>query len=279
MVKDKREEQHAILDELETIKSLLNEDDLANIPTLNQRLPDANDPIVEIPLLTQVIDDLDESFSAFFSPRIAAPASPTQTKADSSQTSSSDYLADYTPSDKPRYNADNHPDLFGDGGGFPSVNESRQQQQTNTRPSNVNDGALTDQEARVLLNQQKLFGHDEEENLSDAFGSSGLYTTAHDSLTERPASDRSRRNGNRLSPPVKARGENPFLPKHIRDRLHTNKTLVDIIRDYPPAPEIQPHPTNHLVEELIAEFLPKIEAELRQRLLKLADEGKLETKP
>lgn len=74
---------------------------------------------------------------------------------------------------------------------------------------------------------------------------------------------------------TKARGENPFLPQHIRDRLHTNKTLVDIIKEYPPAPEKKTHPTNHVVEEIIADYMPKIEAELRERLLKLADEGLL----
>jgi hypothetical protein len=78
----------------------------------------------------------------------------------------------------------------------------------------------------------------------------------------------------------KARGENPFLPKHIRDRLHTNKPLVDVIKEHPPVPEIHAHPTNHVVEAVLAEFMPKIEAELRDRLLKLADEGRLdEEKP
>lgn len=78
----------------------------------------------------------------------------------------------------------------------------------------------------------------------------------------------------------KARGENPFLPQHIRDRLHTNKPLVDVIKEHPPAPELHTHPTNHVVEAVLAEFMPKIEAELRERLLKLADEGRLdEEKP
>jgi hypothetical protein len=78
---------------------------------------------------------------------------------------------------------------------------------------------------------------------------------------------------------TKARGENPFLPQHIRDRLHTDKTLVDIIKEHPPAPEQKAHPTNHIVEEIIADYMPKIEAELRERLLKLADEGRLDEPP
>ncbi|NIB41543.1 hypothetical protein HBA55_18210 [Pseudomaricurvus alkylphenolicus] len=93
---------------------------------------------------------------------------------------------------------------------------------------------------------------------------------------------------NAARPQAKASGENPFLPKHIRDRLHTDKPLVDIIKDSPlPPPESSKPLTEHLhsevkanlpedipesrlqsvVDEVIAIYLPKIEAELRERLL------------
>lgn len=107
----------------------------------------------------------------------------------------------------------------------------------------------------------------------------------------------------------KARGENPFLPKHIRDRLHTNKALLDIIKESPlspaaasrlseyspggskdgtqekPASEATPQrndsnadsapamaePANdrlsQMVDDIIAVYLPKIEAELREKLM------------
>ncbi len=75
------------------------------------------------------------------------------------------------------------------------------------------------------------------------------------------------------------RGENPFLPKHIRDRLHTQKSLPDIIRDE----SVQWRPnsvsksaTAAIVDNLIAEYMPKIESELRQRLT-LILEGKNQT--
>lgn len=64
---------------------------------------------------------------------------------------------------------------------------------------------------------------------------------------------------------VKARGENPFLPKHIRDRLHGNRPVL-------PNNEIQPlsssatTETDHILDDLISEFLPEIEAKLRSRL-------------
>lgn len=88
--------------------------------------------------------------------------------------------------------------------------------------------------------------------------------------------------------PTRATGENPFLPKHIRDRLHTNKALVDIIKETPLTPERAPRTiaeqvheeiieqlppqlsaerVHHLVEDVIALYMPRIEAELRERLL------------
>ncbi len=88
--------------------------------------------------------------------------------------------------------------------------------------------------------------------------------------------------------PTRATGENPFLPKHIRDRLHTNKALVDIIKETPlPQPstpkaiseqvhdalveqlpsQLSSERVQHLVDDVIALYMPRIEAELRERLL------------
>jgi hypothetical protein len=84
------------------------------------------------------------------------------------------------------------------------------------------------------------------------------------------------------------RGDNPFLPRHIRDRLEERRQALanDIAQastffplkanrprvtapelDLPPVPEGQ-----SLVDDLVAEYLPRIEAELRRRLtLQLKD--------
>lgn len=86
-------------------------------------------------------------------------------------------------------------------------------------------------------------------------------------------------------PLVEPRGENPFLPQHIRDRLHSQKALVDIIRESPspaadpvasspdaqsaaePLPKVLPQEKlNQLIDGLVAIYLPKIETELRARL-------------
>ncbi len=92
----------------------------------------------------------------------------------------------------------------------------------------------------------------------------------------------------RAERPTKASGENPFLPKHIRDRLHTNKALVDIIKESPLPPPTATRPLSNqihesvkqqlppelsaerlhdMVEEVMALYMPRIEAELRERLL------------
>lgn len=104
-----------------------------------------------------------------------------------------------------------------------------------------------------------------------------------------------------IRPAVQTRGENPFLPQHIRERLHTNKALLDIIKESPlpevtipprparytsePAksqntpkeklpPVLPPEKLHQMVEGIIAVYLPKIEAELRQRLLEALQDDK-----
>ncbi len=85
-------------------------------------------------------------------------------------------------------------------------------------------------------------------------------------------------------PAVKSRGENPFLPQHIRDRLHTHKALIDIIKETRTSPEpVSSAPSStsasdkvtsplelpevrKLVDAIIADYLPRIETELRDKL-------------
>jgi len=74
--------------------------------------------------------------------------------------------------------------------------------------------------------------------------------------------------------------ENPFLPKHIRDRLQGNKPHLGM-QNFKPSelakepselakePSVQQAQTRALVDELVTEYLPKMETELRQRLHKL----------
>jgi hypothetical protein len=78
---------------------------------------------------------------------------------------------------------------------------------------------------------------------------------------------------------TKASGENPFLPAHIRERLHGNRP-PPLFEPAPPAlktkpaPETSSPPTRtpdraHLVEEVVASILPEVEAKLRRKLLEM----------
>lgn len=123
------------------------------------------------------------------------------------------------------------------------------------------------------------------------------------SLFDQPASAQQKRNTRpeKCEPkasPVEPDEENPFLPKHIRDRLSRGRsTIMDELmqvgdslnRDksqfqYSPADTdtetgtasdapARPTPVQHqskqtdrIVDELVAEYLPRLEAELRKRL-------------
>lgn len=102
--------------------------------------------------------------------------------------------------------------------------------------------------------------------------------------------DQLQRSGSRR-PVVERRGENPFLPAHIRERLHTHKTLVDIIKESPaaapkldakteaaPLPRSLPQDTlNQLVDGLVDLYLPRIEAELRAKLREAMQEDEPDT--
>lgn len=79
---------------------------------------------------------------------------------------------------------------------------------------------------------------------------------------------------------TRATGENPFLPEHIRARLHGNRPppLVEELAANPPAqPRTEP-PTDRplsraaLIEEVVQASLPDIEARLRARLSSLTEE-------
>lgn len=133
------------------------------------------------------------------------------------------------------------------------------------------------------------------------------------SLFDQPASTRqeksARQEKSKLKPSsIAPDEENPFLPKHIRDRLSRGRsTIMDELmqvgdslnRDKPQfqyspvetdtetGTEAPAHPTpvlhsskqtDRIVEELVAEYLPRMEAELRKRLREqLSTSGKHKT--
>lgn len=81
-------------------------------------------------------------------------------------------------------------------------------------------------------------------------------------------------------PQVKATGENPFLPQHIRERLHGNnppplfeyeaaKKIINATKTIAPQTGKQ---RQQLVDELIKSVMPQVEHELRHRLFAMSVE-------
>ncbi|HCS65210.1 MAG TPA: hypothetical protein DIW64_14750 [Cellvibrio sp.] len=85
-------------------------------------------------------------------------------------------------------------------------------------------------------------------------------------------------------PLAKASGENPFLPQHIRERLHGNnppplfeyETAKKIISSTKNIAHKTNKPRQYLVEEVMLSMMPQIERELRHRLFAMSVED-LET--
>lgn len=81
-------------------------------------------------------------------------------------------------------------------------------------------------------------------------------------------------------PLAKASGENPFLPQHIRERLHGNnppplfeyETAKKIIKSTKNIAHKTNKPRQYLVEEVMLSMMPQIEIELRHRLFAMSVE-------
>jgi hypothetical protein len=79
-------------------------------------------------------------------------------------------------------------------------------------------------------------------------------------------------------PLAKASGENPFLPQHIRERLHGNnppplfeyETAKKIISSTKNIAHKTNKPRQYLVEEVMLSMMPQIERELRHRLFAMS---------
>jgi len=86
----------------------------------------------------------------------------------------------------------------------------------------------------------------------------------------------SRRNKKRLKKQnealPQAQGDNPFLPKHIRERLQGNKPhygMKDFVATEDNIKTLKATQQQALIDDLVAEFMPQIETELRSRLADL----------
>lgn len=83
-----------------------------------------------------------------------------------------------------------------------------------------------------------------------------------------------------LRPLVKGTGENPFLPQHIRERLHGNnppplfeyETAKKIINATKNIAQKINKPRQVLIDDVINSLMPQIESELRHRMFAMSVE-------
>lgn len=154
-----------------------------------------------------------------------------------------------------------------------------------TASSAVKSQPETSSAARVIVEQQQDFfssiqDADTAEELLDSLDD--LETKTSRITAQKTTFDSSKTHRASLAKPM---GENPFLPQHIRERLHGNnppplfasETARKIATTSKPMTQLgntQPRfssarPTNsqqELIDSIVAKVLPEIEQELRQRL-------------
>lgn len=290
MADNKYKTKAELLDELESIKSLLLEQggDAADLPSPH-----------DVPLLNQVVDK-DNNSGEPMPPVLTVTASyEGATTLNTGELTTTD-LSDYTktvPEDKQPHSLENvYSTLSGPADEEQELDEIRQayHDAISEPPLPFYGGAATNCDktidieekiAETLADEQSLATPEPEAQKASA-ATSPLNSGNQQSLFElsddtpavvttkelpkaelvTPKPDRKRRQSRPIPKPT---GENPFLPQHIRDRLQANRAPGN----QPPALTVEPlyrenleHHAERLLSEVIKEFLPKIEAELHSRL-------------
>jgi hypothetical protein len=103
----------------------------------------------------------------------------------------------------------------------------------------------------------------------------GTQTSIFDELDEIPVITDITSDASQHRSTPKALGENPFLPQHIRARLHGNNPppIFDFSATSTATKSTGKIETRHdLINELLKKFLPQIEQELRLKLLTMTED-------
>lgn len=235
----------AMLEELESLKGLLREEDEIPIlqeviearPATGRAMGPATGPTMERrdkPLSAQALHQLQDDFTALS--QTMTGKAPTVKKQEPSPTTSASLLEAFTRASQ--HEAEGHKALSS---------------------------------PRAMQTDLPL-DFDEEE--SPAL--SGPDTQSADKLqTDRLVNDRLQ---SARQPLTRAQGENPFLPQHIRARLHGNRPMpsFELAKPEPVTlkPEETPPPSSRqaLVDALVDATLPRLERELREKLASMSQE-------
>ncbi len=294
----KRKEQQAILSELESIKDLLDEDELnQNDMPIDSDIDGVLDGEQEELLIhDDLITDEDERLvdqdvlEAKAQGRIDIPL--LQEMVDDEDISEATNLEL-----EPSFTHHTPPEEAGDNPTTELVDEAAPQKDQ----IKLSPGALPGQQS--LFSEQTPPASTDTHNSPSSPNSTAASksasievkpgTTEKVQTSDRP-STQALKNNPILSPPKKTSGENPFLPKHIRDRLSGTSDLPAYDNPYnaatlntkvsPTTFQVTSNPeqdstqsftqnsvqnqSEHdlIIDSLVAQYLPEIEAKLRQKL-------------
>lgn len=269
MADKKRETKKVLLGELESIQDLLFDPD--NIPVLDDSVPVLDDSLEELPMLTEAVD---ESASTLQTETEHAADTPLPKPTSDYGVAYTDTLAEDNPEDKTAAR----------------VNEENLNRYKNSRSGHTEHSipALSLSDNSATDTQQNLFSASvDTENSTTSQNADPDQTSTKNTLnTPQPKTES-------VPDSATAMTENPFLPKHIRERLHTTKTLIEQIKEDPGHFIHNPQETTGkqvntgitdqdvtaVVDEIIKEYMPKIETRLRQRLTTLALNAQSTTDP
>jgi hypothetical protein len=248
MVDSKSKTKAAMMQELESIKGLLLEDD--EIPILQEMITGkASSNSYQPTMKKQDLDELHNQFEAL-------SRSMSDKKATASTGHKSVKPASVTSS--------NLLDAF--------TRAAQHQPEENNQPATPTP----------TLQQPSLF-HDDSHDALDDFNA-GQQTPSLNFTSESYGSAPDLNNRLQRASLAKAQGENPFLPQHIRARLHGNNPppLFDYAKRTPPpkASSLEKksdlndsNSREQLINSVIATMLPQLEQELYEKLAGLTQEA------
>ncbi|GAA5317868.1 MAG: hypothetical protein AseanaTS_30760 [Candidatus Pelagadaptatus aseana] len=268
---DPKDSPEAILGELESIKDLLSEDELAAIPTLEDAIP-----------LSATTSDNVNTDAGLPDSELAADEDPQDSVEESFDLSDLPLLTEAAEASEPITEVIKSPSLFSRPIDLDLALLSREQPEAEQiKPANTDEQTVDDEtsdqysagedivgelevaqavEAETVETESSQILPDQEsetDNGTENSDKSGLSASdleplmasdleplmapdalpGQQSLFEVPVQSDDK-TGSTSAPrkpelPKAPKGENPFLPKHIRERLHTDRSLMDVIKDEP----------------------------------------------
>lgn len=305
MTDNKGNTKHKILGELESIKTLLDDRRASEEPPLLTTPADES----EVPLLTEAVNGADDTEVQQAHPEAIEPDHDDIPLLKSTVEDSEWWATEHDASAdddlvaralKSRVQADSTPPLFSDanslggraGGDAGNPNNSDPED----KQSSLDEMAASKRPtaAKSTEEQPGLFDRDQLNSAPDAVPPENDATGEIAAKLTAPSQAAKADTTATVmgAPPPSNKTENPFLPKHIRDRLQANRAAQqEMLKSFlKPSHLPKPGDSNkageavgpdeQLVNEMLQLYLPQIEAELREKIrAMIREERKASQKP